>query len=75
MSAISKLTTKYQATIPKEIRELLHLHKGDHLRFDVDGDVVTLHRAQPLDLAYLQGVEGTLSEWLSDADEEAYRDL
>jgi antitoxin PrlF len=75
VSAISKVTSKYQATIPKEIREVLRLAKGDHVRFDVDGDVVTLYRATPLDLAYLRGLEDTLSEWLSDADEEAYRDL
>ena len=29
----------------------------------------------PLDLEYLRAVEGTLSEWLDAADEDAYRGL
>jgi len=28
-----------------------------------------------LDLEYLRALEGTLSEWASPEDEEAYRDL
>ena len=28
-----------------------------------------------LDVAFLQGLEGTLSEWASEADEEAWREL
>jgi antitoxin PrlF len=32
-------------------------------------------RAQGPDCDYLRAVEGTLSEWASPADEEAYRDL
>jgi antitoxin PrlF len=30
---------------------------------------------QPLDIEYLRAVEGTLSEWAGEADEEAYREL
>ena len=29
----------------------------------------------PLDVAYLHGLEGTLSEWSSPADEQAFADL
>jgi len=29
----------------------------------------------PLDLDYLQGLEGTLSEWSSPTDEQAFADL
>lgn len=29
----------------------------------------------PLDVAYLQGLEGALSEWSSPADEQAFADL
>ncbi len=34
-----------------------------------------VRRAQGPDCDYLRAVEGTLSEWVSPADEEAYRDL
>jgi antitoxin PrlF len=75
LTAVSKLTSKYQATIPKEVREALGLSAGDMLRFETLGGQVLLRRATPLDLAYLEGVEAGLSEWESEADEEAYRDL
>jgi HEPN domain-containing protein len=35
----------------------------------------SLKAAQGPDCDYLRAVEGTLSEWASPADEEAYRDL
>jgi antitoxin PrlF len=75
MQAISKLTRKYQATIPKKVREALGLQKGDSVIFEIEGDSISLRRATTLDLQYLQAIESTMSEWLSDNDDEAYRDL
>lgn len=74
-TAVSKLTKKYQATIPEPVRRLLGLHAGDALAFDVEGDEVRLRKAQPVDMAFAKGLETTLSEWGSEADEEAYREL
>lgn len=74
-SATSKLTRKYQATIPAPVRQLLHLDAGDEIVFDVDGDDVHLRKAQPVDIAFAHSLQGTLNEWTSEADEEAYRDL
>lgn len=71
----SKLTTKYQATIPEPVRKRLQVEAGDVIAFDIEGDVVRVRKAQPLDLAYAQALVGTLVEWDSEADEEAYRDL
>ena len=33
--ALATLTTKGQVTIPKEVRESLHLHSGDKIEFFV----------------------------------------
>ena len=74
-TATSKLTSKYQATIPEPVRRLLHLQSGDAIAFDIKGDVVQLRKARPVDLAFAQSLEGTLSEWASAADEDAYREL
>ena len=74
-TATSKLTKKYQATIPEPVRKLLHLESGDEIAFDIEDDDVHLRKARPIDLAFVQSIEGTLSEWLTKADEEAYRDL
>jgi len=71
----SKLTSKYQATIPEPVRRVLHLNAGDAIAFDIDDNQIRLRKARPVDLAFSQALEGTLSEWQSDADEEAYRDL
>jgi AbrB family looped-hinge helix DNA binding protein len=74
-TATSKLTSKYQATIPEPVRRLLHLEAGDAIAFDIDDTTVQLRKARPVDLAFAQGLEGTLTEWSSAADDEAYRDL
>ena len=73
----SKLTTKCQATIPEKIRGILDLHPGDSVVFEVANDKkVFIRKATPIDYQFAQALEGTLvSEWLSEYDEEAYRDL
>jgi antitoxin PrlF len=74
-TATSKLTKKYQASIPEPVRQLLHLDAGDEIAFVIEDDDVHLRKARPVDLAFAQSIEGTLNEWMSAADEEAYRDL
>lgn len=71
----SKLTTKYQATIPEPVRKVLHLNAGDAIAFDIENGTIRLRKARPVDLAFSQALEGTFCEWASEADEEAYRDL
>lgn len=75
MNALAKLTTKFQATIPASVRKVLEIKQGDSIAFDVRDGVVTLRRATPTDIAFAKAVESTLSEWHSEADERAYRDL
>jgi len=76
MLTIAKITSKGQTTIPQDVRAALKVGPGDLLAWDVGADgVATVRRVLPMDLDYLRAVEGTLSEWNSSADEEAYRDL
>lgn len=75
MAQTSKLTEKYQATIPLDVRKVLGLKKGDIVAFDIGRGEVRLRRATTVDLAYAQALSGTLSEWDSKADERAFRDL
>ena len=44
MRRIAKLSSKNQASIPSAVREVLGLHPGDQLVFEVEGQTVTLHR-------------------------------
>jgi antitoxin PrlF len=74
--AMSKLTSKYQTTIPGPVREALGLSKGDTLAFDVaDDGAVTVRKATPLDLEFSRALEPLLSEWATEQDEKAYREL
>lgn len=75
MTSVSRLTSKYQATIPLAVRTALGISKGDAVAFALENGQVRLTRATPRDLAFAQAVEGTLSEWNSAADDEAYRGL
>ncbi len=74
--ATSRLTAKSQATIPEKIRSILHLRPGDSVAFEVGKDnKVALRKATPIDIEFTRALEGTLSEWMSENDIEAYRDL
>lgn len=71
-----KLTSKYQATIPKEVRKKLDIKAGDSIVFQIqkDGSII-LKKAKPFDTAYLESLEHTLTEWNSKEDEDAFDDL
>ncbi len=72
----SKLTTKSQATIPEKIRKILKLSPGDSVAFEVgENDTVAIRKATPIDLEFTKALEDTFSEWMSENDIEAYRDL
>ena len=72
----SRLTSKYQATIPREIRDHLHLESGDQVYYErLPDDTVTIRKISPLDLDYLQALDSTMNEWKSIEDEQAYKNL
>ena len=72
----SKLTSKFQTTIPQDIRATLKLKAGDQIIFEITRDKqVVIKKAMPADIAYLKALESTLSEWNSKNDEEDYSDL
>ncbi|MHB8425530.1 MAG: AbrB/MazE/SpoVT family DNA-binding domain-containing protein [Gammaproteobacteria bacterium] len=71
------MTSKHQATIPAPVRKALGLKAGDAVAFEIlPGHGVHLRKAGPLDMNFARALEGTLaSEWLSETDAEAYREL
>ena len=72
---VSTLTTKYQATIPRQVRETLQLAAGDRVEFLIERGAVRLRKAPPSS-AELHALEATLApEWNSDDDDAAYAHL
>lgn len=76
MTAIAKITSKGQTTIPQEVRAALKVGTGDLIAWEIGSDgSATVRRILPMDIEYLKAVQGTLSEWACAEDEAAYRDL
>jgi AbrB family looped-hinge helix DNA binding protein len=74
--ATSRLTSKGQATFPARVRKRLHLKPGDMVVFEAsDTGPVLVRKGEPLDTDFLTALETTLSEWNSDNDDQAFRDL
>jgi antitoxin PrlF len=72
----SRLTRKYQATIPAGVRRSLGLRAGDVVAFEPRaGGEVVLRKATTIDRAFAAAVSDTLGEWASPADEAAFSDL
>jgi AbrB family looped-hinge helix DNA binding protein len=71
----SKLSSKSQVTLPREVREALGAKPGDTIVYEVEGNVVRLKRLEPFDAAFHKALSNTLSEWASDEDEEAFNAL
>jgi AbrB family looped-hinge helix DNA binding protein len=76
MSA-SKVTTKGQITIPKEVRERLRVQAGDVLIYEFqENGILIVRKMEPFDAGWHRGLSSTLAdEWNSAEDEQAFRDL
>ncbi len=74
-TATSKLTSKYQATVPEVVRKKLKLNAGDVIAFEIEDKIIKLRKAKPIDIEFSSALVPTLSEWDSENDEEAYNDL
>jgi antitoxin PrlF len=75
MQTSSQLIHHNQAIIPDPVLEALKLREGDAIVFEIDQAGVHLRKAPPVDKVFTEALQGTLSEWDSAADDEAYADL
>ena len=73
---MSTITSKYQATIPRQVREVLQLSAGDRVEFLLEPAGVVRLRKAPLRDGELHALEATLApEWDSKSDDDAYAGL
>lgn len=64
MKVTAKITSKGQVTLPKEVRELLGVGKGDSVRFEVRNGTVEVYPQKPIpDFAALIGAYPLGPEW------------
>jgi len=63
----STITTKGQVTIPKQIRDLLRINKGDRVEFLVDDGIVTIWPVTT-DITELKGLIATPDKYVSIKD-------
>ena len=59
---------KHQATIPEPVRRLLRLKAGDVIGFDMEDEAGYIRKARPVDMAFAESLEGTLTDWASEAE-------
>jgi AbrB family looped-hinge helix DNA binding protein len=71
----SRLSSKGQVTLPKKVREVLGARPGDTILYEVAENLVRIRRAEPFDKAFHAALSSTLDEWMSEEDEQAFRDL
>jgi bifunctional DNA-binding transcriptional regulator/antitoxin component of YhaV-PrlF toxin-antitoxin module len=75
ISSIYRVIKKDRFTIPQAFKKALGITQADCVAVKIQQVQVGLTKIIPLDEDYLDAVAGTLNEWVSAADEEAYRDL
>jgi len=72
MKSLQKVTSKYQTSLPKEVRDKLAIHAGDYVTFEIKGNVVTLKKIENIDKNFLKLTERSLQEWNSKEDDENF---
>lgn len=76
VTTVSTLTSKHQATIPRAIRDALGLRVGDRIEFVLGRSGVRVRKSVDAELTDRQADDAAFSpEWLSKADEDAWRHL
>jgi AbrB family looped-hinge helix DNA binding protein len=72
---ITKLTSKFQTTIPLEVRKFLKLEAGDSISFEIEDDKVVIKRLGKFDSEWHKALSSVLDEWNSKEDDDAYESL
>jgi AbrB family looped-hinge helix DNA binding protein len=71
----SKISSKGQTVLPREVREQLGLKQGSSVAYRIEGDCVTLRKLPDYDVEWHRAIAAVCTEWFTPEDEEEYRDL
>ncbi len=72
---VTKLTAKAQTTIPRQVRDVLQVGPGDSVVFTIQGETVTLGRAEKLDPRFLKLATEGFADWSSPEADDAFGNL
>ena len=71
---VTKLTAKAQTTIPRQVRDVLQVGPGDSVVFTIEGETVTLGRAERQDPGFLKLASDSFADWGSPEADDAFGD-
>lgn len=71
----SKVTSKGQITLPKEVRQALGISTGDRIAYRTKDNVVILRKVEPFNAVWHAALSSTMEEWNSPENDEAWHDL
>jgi AbrB family looped-hinge helix DNA binding protein len=66
----SRLTSKGQITIPKQVRDSLNVADGDSLVFEVRENEAVIRKLPSIDPEWAKALRPTLSEWEDNLDDK-----
>ncbi len=69
-TATSRISSKGQTTVPKEIRDALNIDSGDLIQYEIDGNVIRIRKIDSEENIWLKSIESTLEEWHGSEDDD-----
>lgn len=72
---VGRLTSKAQTTVPRAVRTALKLQPGDRISYEIAGDEVVVRRWPVIGSDPFDNPLALFTEWASEADCEAFKDL
>ncbi|MEE8358807.1 MAG: AbrB/MazE/SpoVT family DNA-binding domain-containing protein [Candidatus Hydrothermarchaeales archaeon] len=77
MSAYSKVTRRYQITIPKEMRRILEIKRGDVIAFFAENDKIVLRKVEKIDnpVKFMKGRHKDIELTTKEVEEIATREI
>lgn len=72
-SLYSRISSKSQTVLPKQVREALEIAPGDTLRYRMTAHGIVIDKA--VRVVDVDDPFASFTEWASAADDEAYGDL
>ncbi len=77
MSAYSKVTRRYQITVPTEVRRIFKIKRGDTIAFFAENDKIVLRKVEKIDnpVEFMKGRHKGIKLTKKEVEEIATREI